>query len=120
MRKKILVVDDDLAILEVIRIILDENNYKVLAISDASQVEESITQLKPDLILLDIWMSGFDGRDIIKALRAKEETSKIPILIISANNDTEKIAKESGADGFLAKPFDINDLLSITRKYTDQ
>lgn len=118
MKKKILIVDDDLAILEVIKIILEENNYEVAAISDAFLVQNAIEKLQPDIILLDIWMSGFDGRDIVKELKTKENTKNIPILLVSANNDTEKIAKEAGADGFLAKPFDINDLLFIVKKYT--
>ncbi len=62
-------------------------------------------------------MSGVDNRNICKKLKSKKLTKYIPIIIISANKDTEKIANEAGADDFIAKPFDRNDLLVKTRKY---
>lgn len=112
MNKKILVVDDDLAILEVIKIILEDKGYNVLTNSNGATVHTSIEEHQPDLILLDIWMSGFDGRDISKKLKSHHKTQHIPVIVISAHNDTEKMAKEAGADDFLAKPFDIEDLLT--------
>lgn len=117
MNKKILVVDDDLAILEVIKIILEDKGYHVLAHANAALVHKTIEETMPDLILLDIWMSGFDGRDIAKTLKSQHHTKHIPIIVISAHNETEKMAKEAGADDFLAKPFDIEDLLAKVKQY---
>ena len=117
MKKRILVVDDDPGISEVLKIILTEGGYDTDIISDGLHISEKVKDIKPNLILLDIWMSGIDGRDIIKILRKDKETNRIPIVIISALSNTEKIASESGADDFLAKPFDMGQLLTKVRKH---
>ena len=119
MNKKILVVDDDLAILEALQIVLENAGYDVTTIADAQKVEREILQRNPDLILLDIWMSGQDGREITKHLKSKDDTKKVPIVLISALSNAEGIAKEAGADDFLAKPFDIDDLLAIVKRYAN-
>jgi DNA-binding response OmpR family regulator len=62
-------------------------------------------------------MSGVDGRDICKQLKSKKQTKNIPIIMISANKDTEKIAKNAGADGFIAKPFEMKELLTTVGRY---
>lgn len=118
-KKKILVVDDDPAILEVIALILEDEGYDVKTTVNG-YTEETVQDYAPDLILLDIWMSGVDGRKICKSLKANAATKDIPIVMISANKDTEKISKESGADGFLNKPFDIKDLLGKVAVFTNK
>jgi len=115
-KKKILVADDDPAICEGIEMILEDAGYEVRTTTDGRKVIDTYKYL-PDLILLDIWMSGIDGRDICKQLKAVKQVKKIPILMISSK-DTEQISKEAGADGFLPKPFEIDDLLTIVRRYT--
>ncbi len=115
--KKILVVDDDIAILDVIKIILEDKGYTVLTVSNGANVYSTIVKEFPHLILLDIWMSGFDGRDIARELKAQDHTKNIPIIIISAHNETEKMAHEAGAQDFLPKPFDIEALLNVVEKH---
>ena len=116
--KKILVADDDKAILEVIKIILEENGYSVIAVDSGAEVLDLIEKNIPDLVLLDVWMSGYDGRDIAKQIRTQEKTKGIPIVIISAHHNTAKMASDAGANDFIAKPFDITSLLSKVAKYT--
>lgn len=118
MEKKIWVIDDDLSILEVVKIILEDSNYNVLTISEVEEFNKKIKKELPDLILLDFWMSGTDGKDIAKSLKSQKETKKIPIVMVSALSDCKKIAKESGADGYLSKPFDMDDLINTVKKYT--
>jgi DNA-binding response OmpR family regulator len=65
----------------------------------------------PDLLLLDIWMSGQDGRDICRELKKRNNTKNIPVIMISASTDLARSAREAGADDFLEKPFNMNDLL---------
>lgn len=116
MNKKILVADDDPAILHSVKMLLEDEGYQVTtAVGDttAQEVEKHL----PDLILLDIWMSGMDGRDICKHLKSQPSTKLIPIIMISAHADTEKIAKESGADDYVTKPFDIFKLLEKIEQY---
>jgi CheY-like chemotaxis protein len=117
-RKKILVADDDPAILDAIQIMLEDAGYDV-ATSVNGQTIYKMEKEFPDLLLLDIWMSGMDGRDICKYLKNQELTRDIPIIMISANKDTDKMAKDSGADDFLAKPFQMEDLLSKVAKHVD-
>ena len=116
MNKTILVADDDPAILHAIRMLLEDEGYQVVT-TYGDKTAQVVKRHLPDLILLDIWMSGMDGRDICKQLKAHESTKHIPIIMISARQDTEKIAKESGADDFVEKPFDIFKLLEKIEQY---
>lgn len=117
MKKKIFVIDDEPAILEVISLILVDAGYKV-KISLGGRIEALAKKYLPDLILLTIWISGKDSRNICKNLKGNKLTGHIPIILISTDKDTEKIAKDIGADDFLSKPFEIDDLLFKVKKYT--
>jgi len=116
-KKKILVADDDPAILDAIQIMLEDAGYDVVTSVNGETVYK-MEKSFPDLLLLDIWMSGMDGRDICRYLKNQEVTCNIPIIMISANKDTDKMAKDAGANDFLAKPFQMNDLLEKVAKYT--
>lgn len=110
MKKFILVCDDDPGIVDVATIILEENGYDVATASRGDEVLAAVEARKPDLILLDLWMPGMTGEKITKQLKSQPTTEAIPIIIFSANKDTHKIATEAGADAFISKPFDINEL----------
>jgi len=114
---KILIVDDDKAILEAIKIILENNGHKVLTIERSAGIEELIKSEKPDLIFLDIKLNGESGWDIMKKLRSTIFSKSIPIIILSAKSGAEKEAIIKDADGFLGKPFEIKDLLNLVEKY---
>lgn len=116
MNTKILVAEDDEAIIEVMKIILQDANYTVFTADNSTDIKTIIAEQNPHVLLLDIWLSGENGGDIARGLRADEKTKKLPIIMISANNETEKIAKEVGAQGFLQKPFNIDELLAIVDK----
>ncbi len=117
-RNKILIIDDTPDILEALNIVLSEEGYEI----DISTNEKSITELLngkrelPHLILLDVLLSGQDGRMLAKKLKADKKTESIPIIMMSAHPDIEKSIKESGADDFLPKPFEMSDLLSKIKK----
>lgn len=111
-----MIADDDPAILDATSMILEDEGYIVYTTTDGQTVNR-IKKSSPDLLLLDIWMSGVDGRDICRSLKADSVTKNLPVIMVSANRDTEKIAKEAGAEDFLAKPFDIEDLLEKVEKY---
>jgi CheY-like chemotaxis protein len=114
--KRILIVDDDLAILDSLGLLLEFEGYQVVKSSSASTLFSMETDL-PDLLLLDIWLSGTDGRDICKHLKQKKTTQNIPIVLISASREIEKSAKEAGANDFLSKPFDVTDLLKKVERH---
>ena len=111
-----MIADDDPAILDATSMILVDEGYDVETTTDCHKLHILKSQL-PDLLLLDIWMSGLDGRDVCKFVKKNKRTSHIPVIMISANRDTEKIAKEVGAEDFIAKPFDITELLAKVEKH---
>ena len=116
MIKKILVVDDDEGILEVVQIVLEGEGYRV----QTSLNGESLQNLKddmPDLILLDVLLSGEDGRSICKRLKGDVKTAHIPIIVLSAHSDASKLAVTIGADGFLEKPFDVDVLIEVVERH---
>jgi len=115
--KLVLVVDDDTSILEVIRIILEDGGYEVHTAKDINEAKNKLSTCSPNLVLLDIWLSGGDGGKIAEMVRGNRKTCSIPIIMISAHNDGRAIALKSKVDGFLAKPFDMNDLLSVVKKH---
>lgn len=115
---KVLVADDDLGILEVMKVILEDKNHQVKLISEGFGVEGQVKEYMPDIILLDIWMSGQDGKEIAQRLKQDDQTKHIPIVMVSALNDTKQIAREAGANDYLEKPFNIEDLIAIVDKYT--
>ena len=90
--------------------ILRTKNYDVQATSDANDVFNLKGEL-PDLILMDIWMSGLDGREICKSLKENPLTKNIPFIFISANSNIEEITAEYKADDYIAKPFEMQYLL---------
>lgn len=116
MGKKILVADDDPAIVDAMQMILEDAGYLVNTTLDGETVLQLEKEL-PDLLLLDIWMSGQDGREIAKILKHQDHTKHIPIVMISASKDIEKSAKEAGANDFLPKPFEMDDLIQMVQKY---
>ncbi|HMG09804.1 MAG TPA: response regulator [Mucilaginibacter sp.] len=113
--KKIMIADDDPGIVDAVEIMLDFEGYEVSSTVNGATLLDMQTEF-PDLLLLDIWMSGFDGRDICRELKQKKNTRGIPIIMISASRDIERSAYEAGADDFLAKPFEIDDLLGKIKK----
>lgn len=117
MTKHILICEDDRGILDIASIVLEAKGYKVTALLNSDDLIKIVYDKKPDLILLDLWIAGKQGDVITKELKSSEATRNIPIIIFSANKDTEVIAQRAGADGFLAKPFDIDNLERMVDKY---
>src|SRR5579863_3467641 len=113
MKKKILIAEDDRAIIDVVKIILENEGYEVFTADQGEIVHKTIDEQMPDAVLLDIWLYGEDGGQIAKEIKGKSKTKHIPVILMSANNETEKITKQVGADDFLLKPFNIEDLLYI-------
>lgn len=117
--KSVLICDDDEGIIDVASIILSDAGYDVIAITESREVLSLATKSNPQLILLDLWMPNMSGEEVTKELKQNPKTSNIPIIIISASRNTEDIARRIGADHFICKPFDIDELEKVVKKYTD-
>ncbi len=117
----ILVVDDDPSILDALRFLFEDEGYRVQT-SEKGDYAESLRDENgglPDLIVLDVLLSGKDGRTICRKLKSQEETRHIPIVMISAYPDAERSSKEVGADAFVAKPFAIDEVLTAVAALLD-
>jgi len=108
--QKIFIADDDEAIVDAISLMLEVMGYEVEYTLSGAKIAARMQSI-PDLLLLDIWMSGIDGRDVCRQLKADPKTQNIPVLMISASRDIRESAMASGADDFLAKPFEMDMLL---------
>jgi DNA-binding response OmpR family regulator len=115
--KRLLVVDDDPDILEFIQIILEEEGYEVVTSDKGEYLEQLHNGGFPHLILVDVLLSGKDGREIVKYLKSQQETKSIPIIMFSAHPSAEETARQAGAEDFLAKPFDIDVLVAKIAHY---
>ena len=122
MAKKILVIEDDKDIRDTLVYVLEEQGYEVVS-SEEAKILKSLDKIKPDLILLDNWLtewkSDANGQQISKQLKSNPATSHIPIVIISAVSNIQEIAEAGMADDYLRKPFDLNDIINIVKKYVE-
>lgn len=115
--KRILIVDDEPDILEFLQVVLEEEGYTVVTSDKAEYLEQLHNGGLPHLILVDVLLSGKDGREIVKYLKSQKETKAIPIIMFSAHPSAEQTALKAGAEDFLAKPFDIDVLLAKIAQY---
>lgn len=90
--------------------LVEVGGYEVEPIRNGEDVLNNFQQ-RPDLFIIDIWMSGVNGKDLCKKLKSNPETSDIPVMLFSANRDLDEIAQEAGADEHLRKPFHMKELL---------
>lgn len=115
-RLPILVVDDDETILSVIEFLLEDEGYCVSVAANGKEALEQIASQAPSLILLDMKMPVMDGWTFASAYR-KQPGGHAPIIVMTAAYDSHMRASEINAEDFIAKPFDVNDLLALVRKY---
>ena len=108
---KILLVDDDEDILHALQFFLKRNSFDVTAVSNANLVTETALSTNPDIILMDINLNGYDGRQICRRLRDNNHLT-IPIVLFSAVPEYQKTILEYGASGFIDKPFEVKNLIS--------
>ena len=114
--KRILIADDNPAILDSIKIMLEDEGYEVETTEDGTMAQNMQPPL-PDLLLLDVSMSGIDGRDVCRALKGSAVTKSVPIIMMSATKGIEQIAKNAGANDYMSKPFQMDHLLGIVASY---
>jgi len=117
MPKRILIIDDDPDILEILDIIFKEEGYEV-KISETGEEAEDIQQLDPDLVLLDIRLIGSpkDGAEICARIKSRNLAKYLPVILISAEDNLERISKRCAADGYLSKPFTAIQIISKVRE----
>ncbi|MBE9585443.1 response regulator transcription factor [Mucilaginibacter sp. JRF] len=113
MAAKILVIEDDKDILDVLEYVLEDAGYDVITAANGS-VLVNINAIKPDVILIDEWLGAEKGSQHCKFLKSTTAMRHIPVVMMSAAMDIEHIADECGADAYIKKPFDIDHVTFIT------
>ncbi len=117
MEKKILIIEDEPAIVELTTLALRDAGYAVYSAVDPDKIYHYVKSVLPDLILLDINLWGLNGKIVCEYIKSYEGLKQIPILVMSASSNIEKITAECGADGSIKKPFDLEDLISTVARY---
>ncbi|MCG7321924.1 MULTISPECIES: MtrAB system response regulator MtrA [Arsenicicoccus] len=114
MKSRILVVDDDLALAEMLGIVLTNEGFDVTHVATGTAAVPAFREVKPDLVLLDVMLPGMDGVEVCRRIRAE---SGVPIVMLSARTDTTDVVVglESGADDYIVKPFKPAELIARMR-----
>jgi len=110
---KIFIVDDDESIVEALVYCLEDEGYTVKAVRKTENIVKTISEFAPSLVLLDLFLSGQDGKQIAAMLKKDRSTQNIPIVMFSAHPSGEQEARGLGIAGYLAKPFDTADLFKV-------
>ena len=114
MNEKILVVDDESSIRELIKYNLEKEGFRIVESGDGQQAVQLAKNSKPDLVVLDLMLPGMDGLEICRTLKSQRETTAIPIIMVTAKNEEidKIIGLELGADDYLTKPFSPRELVA--------
>ena len=115
--KKVFVFDDNVDILDLCTIILEDAGYDIRTSSTSNNIIDQEMEYTPDIIFMDNWLPDVGGIDATRSLKKHEVLKKIPVIYFSANNDVASLARQAGADGYLSKPFDIQELEDIISKH---
>ena len=112
MVKRVIVVDDDKEIREIVTFVLKRNGFEVAVASNGQQLQQLLAEKLPDLIILDVMMPGQDGYQIFNTLRNDAQTQQIPVMIMTAHTENiyERISVDLGAAEHVTKPFHPLDL----------
>lgn len=117
---KILVVDDDSGIGEMLKTLLEFYDFDVTVTENPNAAEELIQKHDINLVLLDMLISGVNGTDVCRRLRKNEQTSDVPVLMMSALHDAGSKCKDAGANDFIAKPFEMEELISKIKEVLEE
>jgi CheY-like chemotaxis protein len=110
-----LVVDDDPDILEALSEILESEGFGIQQARNGLEALELVAKLQPNLILLDLMMPVMDGWEFAERMRGRSDWAQIPVIVLSADRNIGTKARELGALGYLAKPFELNELLTMVQ-----
>ncbi len=117
---KILVLDDDPDICTMIKMVLDYHGYEAIDSDTEEKANDILASGPVDLIIMDMLLSGADGSEICRRLKQDEKTAAIPIMMFSAHPNARKICLAAGADDFISKPFEMNELLEKIRSHIEK
>lgn len=117
MRNRVLIIEDEPVTAEMISMILEEQGFQVISLSDTSWARTKLHDQEVDLVLVDLKLKGEGGKSICKYIKRSNDLKNIPVILVSGNPDIQKVARDSGADGFIAKPFELNHFINKVQTF---
>lgn len=105
-----MICDDDPGILEMMEMIIEDYGFLAYTEAQSTNVLKALDIEKPDLLLLDIWMPVLSGDQVLKTIKAEPRFSGLPVILYSASAEGAAIAESAGADDYISKPFNLNEL----------
>jgi DNA-binding response OmpR family regulator len=117
MKKNILILDDDSDILFFCSHVFESIGFEVFTSENCNNIVEKVEDTNPDIILIDNWIPDIGGIKAIKVLKKTLHLKDIPVILFSANSNLVELALEAGADSYLKKPFDLDELEKIVTDF---
>ena len=115
--KRVLIIEDEQDIVDIATMILEDEGYEVCSFSDFPGYESKVHDSQADLVLLDLNLQGYQGKDICKYIKGNEHLRQISVVLMSANRDIQAVKEEAGADAYICKPFDLTDFIQTVNTY---
>lgn len=112
-----MVFDDDVEMFSILNYLVEDNGWELQCRENCNDLVKEVRNTNPDLILMDNWIPQTGGIVATQMLKKEDDLKDIPVIYFSANNNIEELSREAGADTYLAKPFDLDDLEEIIRRY---
>lgn len=117
-KKRIFICDDDSTIVDMLEMLFEMSDLETMSETNSSEAYQKIMMYMPDVIVVDLWMPVVSGDELIRKIRSNEELKNVFIICTSASRDGEEVAIRAGADDFLAKPFDIHQMLQKIENFS--
>lgn len=113
--KRILIIEDEQDIVDIATIILEDEGYEVCSLTDFAGYENKVSDSHADLVLLDLNLGRYHGKDICKYIKGNAGLKQMSVVLMSANKDIKAVKDEAGADAYICKPFDLDDFLNVIK-----
>jgi CheY-like chemotaxis protein len=113
----ILIVEDDPQVARLIALVMQRHGRKTETVADGGAALSRVRELQPEIIFADLSIKGMGGEALCSALKAQPETKHIPYIVLSGDRDIAEKARHCGADDFMGKPFEFDDLVRLVDKY---
>ncbi len=118
MSAKLMLVDDDASVVGLLRTLLELDGFNVELATDPDRVLDRIKAERPDLVVMDVFLSRVDGVELLREVRATPEIAEIPVIMTSGMDVSDR-CMDAGANGFALKPYDPPELIGMIRRHTD-
>jgi DNA-binding response OmpR family regulator len=117
MMKRVLIIEDEPVIAEMMSILLETEGYTVISLADTGWARRKLHDKEVDLVMLDLNLGGEAGQSMCSYIKAQDDLKHIPVVLVSGNSDLEQISTDCGADDFIAKPFDLDNFIGKVQAY---